>query len=291
MSQKYALISGASSGIGYAVALKLCKLGYKVFGCAPEPFVAEMYPLRDEYGLVPFACDITKVDDVKKAVELVGKIAGGRLDILYNNAGIGVGGPAGEADEDDLDWVFRVNVFGHIYMTKYFLDSVIATRGTIVFTCSVASRVPIPWTGVYCATKAAIDQYAWNLHAEMKPFGVRVHSIVTGGVYTAIADPNANSLHDGRAVNSRYQGEGFAESMIASSRMSRDTKYSTHRYANSVVKDLLRKSAKFNLYHGYMAYTLHLLGRYAPVWFTEFCLAVYFKQLLVLRRIKRAQSG
>ncbi|ODV79514.1 NAD(P)-binding protein [Suhomyces tanzawaensis NRRL Y-17324] len=286
MSQKYALITGASSGIGYAVALKLCKLGYKVFGCAPEPFVAEMFPLRDEYGLVPFACDITNVEDIKKSVELIRKISGGRLDILYNNAGIALGGPAGEVEPEEVELVFKVNVFGHIYMTKYFLDFVIATKGTIVFTCSVAARVPLSWTSLYNASKAAIDQYAWNLHAEMKPFGVRVHSIVTGGVDTAIGDASTKTAKLGRE-GSRYDVEGIDESIFATGRMARDTKFSPNKYANNVVRDIIRKDGRFNLYHGYKAYSLHLLSRFAPVWFVEWVIAIYFKQTKVLRNVRR----
>lgn len=135
--QKYALITGASSGIGYQLAIAFSKKGYKVFGCAPESVLFEMKPLTEEYGVVAFGCDITNIDDVKKAAKLVGEQTGGRLDILYNNAGISFGGPAVEMPDDELVKIFNVNTIGHITMTKYMVDYVIAAKGTIVS--------PVPW--------------------------------------------------------------------------------------------------------------------------------------------------
>lgn len=184
---KYALITGASSGIGYQMAIALHKRGYSIIGVSPQRDLWGMKPLEKEIGLVPLALDITKPKDVEAAAEKVRQITGGRLDILYNNAGISnLGGPAIEYDDDKLRLLFDVNVLGHMFMTKYFSDMVIEAKGTIVFTSSVAARVPLSWVSAYCATKAAIDQYALGLRAEMKPFGVKVHSVITGGVNTAI---------------------------------------------------------------------------------------------------------
>lgn len=108
--------------------------------------------------------------DVEAAASKVSQITGGRLDILYNNAGISnLGGPAIEYDDDKLRLLFDVNVLGHMYVTKYFSDMVIQAKGTVVFTSSVAARVPLSWVSAYNATKSAIDQYALGLRAEMKP--------------------------------------------------------------------------------------------------------------------------
>lgn len=65
-------------------------------------------------------------------------------------------------------------------MTKHFAPLVIKSKGSIIFTSSVAARVPLSWISAYSATKAAIDAYAKTLHGEMEPFGVKVHSVITG---------------------------------------------------------------------------------------------------------------
>ncbi|KAK6459205.1 uncharacterized protein RJT20DRAFT_89991 [Scheffersomyces xylosifermentans] len=280
--QKYALVSGASSGIGFEVSKALAKKGYKVFGCSLEHTLWEMKPLQ-EYGVVPVACDISKVEDIKKAAQFIKEQTGGRLDILYNNAGISVGGPAIEIKDDDLERIFKVNVFGHIYMTKYMADFVIATKGSIIFTSSVAGKVPLSWCGAYCSTKAAIDQYALVLHGEMKPFGVRVHSVITGGVVTAIGDP----LITDSMIDSRYDVPGIYDSLRAAARMSRDTNYSASRYANEVVAKITKRcDPGFNIYKGYRAVLLNFIRAYFPVWLMEYLIMFYFKQLKVFRGVK-----
>lgn len=284
--QKYAVITGASSGIGYSLAKKLAQKGYKVFGLAPASVLGQMQDLVDNHGVIPFACDITLSSDIAKAVELVREHTGGRVDILYNNAGIAIGGPALELDIKLVSKLFNVNVLGHMDVTTQFSKFVIAAKGTIVFTGSVSARVPLSWVSTYSATKAAIEAYAWTLRTELKPFGVRVHTIITGGVDTAIGDSEAGmeSLQD-----SIYYVDGIEASVRATSRMSRDSKFSPDKYADQVVRTITsRRYAGFNLYRGYMAYTLHLLGRYAPIWLTEFIITSYFKQRTVLKNAQKS---
>lgn len=284
---KYALITGAASGIGYQMAVALHRLGYQIIGVAPERDVWGMKPLEAQIGLVPIACDITSVEQIERAVKLVREHTGGTLDILYNNAGISnLGGPAIEYDDAALRRLFDVNVLGHMYMTKYFADMVIAARGTIVFTLSVAARVPLSWVLAYCATKAAIDQYAFVLRGEMRPFGVKVHSVITGGVNTAICDPLGAPV----LRSDKYDVEGVYESISASANMSRNprTSVSAERYAEQVARQITkRRDVGFNIYRGYGAYMLHLLRWYTPVWFCEWAIQWHFKQLGVLRRIRK----
>ncbi|CUM65232.1 uncharacterized protein PRCAT00002863001 [Priceomyces carsonii] len=284
--QKYALVTGSSSGIGYNVCIALSKRGYKVFGASLEHTLPLMDPLQKEWGVVPVACDITNNEDIRKTVEYIKKETNGKLHLLYNNAGIAVGAPAIEQPADDLEKVFRVNVFGHMYMTQYMSDLVIAAKGTIVFTSSIAARVPLPWISAYCSTKAAIDQYALVLHGEMEPFGVRVHSVITGGVNTAIGDNSCN-IDIGP---SRYNVDGIIESTKASSGMTRDprTHVSPESYAENVVRCITRKrDPGFNIYQGGFSYIMHFVGRWFPLFLTEWILQFQFKQLKVWRNIRK----
>lgn len=285
---KYALITGAASGIGYQMSIALHKRGYSIIGVSIESDAWGMKPLQEQIGLVPIVCDITNTKDIERAVEQVSQLTGGRLDILYNNAGISnLGGPAIEYDDAKLRLLFDVNVLGHMYMTKYFSELVIAAKGTIVFTSSVAARVPLSWVSAYCATKAAIDQYAFVLRGEMRPLGVKVYSVITGGVDTAICDP----LSTPALLTDHFDVPGVYDSIRASANMSRNPRTSipAEKYANQVATQITkRRDVGFNIYRGYGAYMLHLLRWYMPVWLCELGIQFHFKQLGVLRRIAKA---
>ncbi|EMG50500.1 AYR1 NADPH-dependent 1-acyldihydroxyacetone phosphate reductase [Candida maltosa Xu316] len=285
--KKYALISGASSGIGYAVAKELSKRGYTVFGCSPAYVLHLQKPLEEEYGLISIACDITKLDDIKHAKEVVESHTNGNLDLLFNNAGIAIGGPAIEIPEDDLNLIFQVNVIGHINMTKHFAPFVIKRKGSIVYTSSVAARVPLSWISAYSATKAAIDAYAKTLHGEMEPFGVSVHSIITGGVKTGIGSQNKVEEIQKDMKDSLYNVDGVVESVIETSNMSKDKGIPADKYAKNVVGKITRRNKKFNLYAGASAGLLHYLGLYYPLWLVEYFMQKVFKQLLVFKNIRK----
>lgn len=284
--KKHALITGASSGIGYQLAKQLAQKGYVVFGVAPTNELSLIDPLTKEFGVIAIAGDITLVLDIKRIAKEVEDQAG-KLDILYNNAGIAVGGPAIEFDDDDLYKVFNVNVLGHILMTKYLAGYVIKAKGTIVFTASVAARVPLTWTSLYCSTKAAIDLYALSLHLEMQPFGVRVHSVITGGVQTAIADKVDTSK---LSLESRFNVTGVEDSIKEAQNMSRNPAQSipAELYAQQVLaKVTASRDVGLHIYAGGKAYTLHLLGRYAPTSLLERGISRHFKSDRVWAEIRK----
>lgn len=288
---KYALITGAGTGIGYEMALALHRRGYLIIGVTPEFDRENMEPLVEQIGLFPVTCDITKIDEIKAAVELVRLHTGNRLDILYNNAGISaMGGPVVLADDDLMRQLFHVNVLGHIYMTKYFSPMVINTQGTIVFTASVAGRVPLSWVAGYCATKAAIDQYAFVLRGEMRPFGVTVHSVITGGVQTGICDKASLS-----PLTEIYDQPEVMESLEACAYMSRNpwTSVTAKVYAERVAAKICSRGifgwlVGFNIYEGSMLYLLHLLRWYCPVWLVEWGVQNHFKQRKAFAKIRQA---
>lgn len=285
---KFALISGGTGGIGSELCRAFHKRGYKVIATAPAPFQHELDGLARDFGAITFVCDLTKVEDIKA---LVGKVQAhtSKLDVLYNNGGIAIGGPGVVFDDDDLERVYRINVLGHVYMTKYFADMVIAAKGTIVFTLSVAARVPLVWTSHYNATKAAIDQYARTINMELRPFGVNVYSVITGGVDTPIAQRISLKERDKlRALveNLPYNIDGMEESATSAAGMTSDGT-PPRKYAENVVSLIVKKKHVINLYKGYMARNLHNLGRYAPEWLTAYILSVYFKANIVFRNIRR----
>lgn len=283
---KYALITGASSGIGYEMAISLHNRGYKVIGVAPEYHIWEMKPLVNKIGIIPIACDISDLDQVKELSQKVKQITNNKLSILYNNAGISpVGGPAIEADDALVKKLMDVNVLGHMFVTKHCAEMVIRAKGTIVFTSSVAARVPLSWVSAYCASKAAIDQYALVLRGEMQPFDVRVHSVITGGVNTGICDPLQNYTLE----TPYFDTQEVRDSIWESSNMSRNpkTSHSAKKYANAVANQICKsRDIGFNIYCGYGAYLLHCLRWYLPVWLCSFLIQWHFKQRRALRAVR-----
>lgn len=259
-----------------------------MIGVSPQADAWRMKPLQSEIDLIPLSLDITNIKEIQATVEKVSLITDGKLHILYNNAGISnLGGPAIEYDDDKLRLLFDVNVLGHMYMTKYFSDMVINAKGTIVFTSSVAARVPLSWVSAYNATKAAIDQYALTLRAELKPFGVKVHSVITGGVDTAICDP----LNNAALLTEKYDVPGIYESIYASANMSRNkrTRVSAEKYADQVATQITKsRDVGFNIYRGGMAYLLHFLRFWCPLWLCEWGIQFHFKQRRVLKAIHAA---
>ncbi|CAK9436366.1 uncharacterized protein LODBEIA_P09240 [Lodderomyces beijingensis] len=285
--QKYALITGASSGIGYSLAREFSKRGYKVLACSPAEVIHLQDDLVAKYGVISIPVDITNAEDLQKLKKRVLEETSGYLDVLYNNAGIAFGSSCIEMEESKLNKLFQVNVLGHINATRQLAPYVINAKGSIVYTSSVAARVPLAWTSVYSATKAAIDAYAQTLHGEMAPFGVKVHSVITGGVQTAIAGSQDLAQLAQENEGSIYNVDGALECLIATSRMAIDSHCSPDAYAKDLVAKVTKKSNKFNLYGGYMSYLLHFISRFFPLWLVEFLIQRFFKQHIVLKNVAK----
>ncbi|RKP29813.1 NAD(P)-binding protein [Metschnikowia bicuspidata] len=284
---KYALITGASLGIGSQMAIVLHKKGYQVIGIAPECWCWEMKPLVEQIGLIPIACDIGNVEQIRAAVERTKQITGNKLHILYNNAGINPpSGPALEADDATLRKLVDVNLLGHMCMTKYCGEMVINAKGTIVFTTSVGARLPLSWNSAYCATTAAIDQYALVLRGEMQPFDVKVHSVITGGVDTGIFD----SMNNVNIRSPFYDTGDVRDSIWHSAFMCRNprTTISAQAYAEQVAAKVCQThDVGFNIYLGWGAYMMHLMRWYLPTWLSSFLVQWYFKQAAALRKLRK----
>lgn len=183
--RRTAVVTGASSGIGYATALELAKKGYLVIAGARR--VELMEPLR-QLGIETVELDVTSSDSVDAAVRTIVDRTGGRLDVLFNNAGAQCKGPAAELAAEKILGCFQVNVFGTMRLVAALLPLVVETQGLIAFTGSTAGLNPFPFASVYSATKGAIHAYASTLALEVRPLGVKVLNVVTGGVATSIGD-------------------------------------------------------------------------------------------------------
>lgn len=188
-----ALITGASTGIGRATALRLASTGWTVLAGVRNQTAGESLAAEGPQGrIVAVSLEVTDGAQIAQAAELVGQqqgasVAGG-LDALINNAGIGVGGPLEIVPEEDLRRQFDVNVFGQIAVTKAMLPALRRARGRIVFTSSIGGRVATPFTAPYGASKHAIEAFGDALRVELRSSGVQVCLVEPGSVATPIWD-------------------------------------------------------------------------------------------------------
>jgi len=190
-----ALITGASTGIGQATALRLAKAGWTVLAGVRDVDAGERLAAEAPAGRVqPLILDVTDFQQIKEAAGRVSELGGGgesspgRLDALVNNAGIGFGGPLELIHPDDLRKQFDVNVLGQIAVTQALLPALRAARGRIVFLSSVGGRVAMAFTAPYAASKHAIEAIGDALRVELATSNVQVALVEPGSVATPIWD-------------------------------------------------------------------------------------------------------
>ena len=173
------LITGASSGLGKALAELLSEKGYRVFGTSRKPS-SEALP----YTMLPL-----DLSDSKSIQATVNTIMGreGHIDILINNAGIGIAGPLEQLQIKNVEQVLDTNVVGLLRVTQAVLPGMRQRRrGRIINISSIGSVVGLPYRGLYCASKAAVDMLSETLRLEVEPFGIEVCSVRAGDIRTAI---------------------------------------------------------------------------------------------------------
>ena len=177
-----ALVTGAATGIGRATAEALQKAGYRVFGTSRRA-VAEK-----SNGITLLTCDVTDEASVAKLVEEVLAKAG-RIDLLVNNAGVGLPGGAEESSIAQAQTLFDVNVFGVLRMTSAVLPAMRHQgKGRIVNVSSALGLIPAPYSALYASTKHAIEGYSESLDHELRTFGIRVVLVEPGYTRTAFEE-------------------------------------------------------------------------------------------------------
>jgi NAD(P)-dependent dehydrogenase (short-subunit alcohol dehydrogenase family) len=163
-----ALVTGASTGIGRATTKALQNAGFRVFGTSRRA-ATEGYD-----GVTMLTCDVTDDASVAKLVDDV-LAETGRIDLLVNNAGMGLLGGAEESSIAQAQSLFDVNVFGVLRVINAVLPTMRRQgKGRIVNLSSVQGFVPAPYFALYSSTKHAVEGYSESIDHELRPFGIRV---------------------------------------------------------------------------------------------------------------------
>ncbi len=200
---KVVLITGASSGIGKAIAGYLHQHNFVVYGTSRNP---------DNVKDVPFnmvALDVLDVQSIQKAVSTIVSKEG-RLDVLINNAGKGITGPIEDTPTHEMKSNFDTNFFGPIEVMKAVLPQMrIQRAGKIINVTSIAGYMGLPFRGVYSASKGALELITEAMSMEVKSFGVSIVNVAPGDFATNIA---AGRYHTPVFEDSAYK-EKYAENL------------------------------------------------------------------------------
>jgi NAD(P)-dependent dehydrogenase (short-subunit alcohol dehydrogenase family) len=184
----HAVVTGASSGIGRATALRLASAGWHGYAGVRRPDDGESQR-RAASGITPLLIDVSNADQIAAAVAAVAEHAGpSGLNALVDNAGIGIAGPLEAIPLDKLRWQFEVNVFGQVAVTQAFLPLLRQAAGRIVIIGSICNRFTPPFGGPLAASKSAIASLADALRQELAPWGIRVVLVEPATIHTDAAD-------------------------------------------------------------------------------------------------------
>ena len=253
LERRIALVTGASSGIGQAAAERLAKAGYTVYGTSRRGTSVG----TRSFQMLPL--DVTSDASVEAAVGEVMRLEG-RIDLLVNNAGVGVApGGAEESSIEQAQSIFDTNFFGIVRMTRAVVPHMRRQgSGRIINIGSVLGFLPAPYMALYAATKHAVEGYSESLDHELRTRGIRVSVIEPAYTKTQfdtnLSEPNSklDEYRDARAA----MGTVLAEVMTTGDEP-------------SVVADVVLKAAnaerpKRRYPAGKLANRLRLLRRFAP---------------------------
>jgi NAD(P)-dependent dehydrogenase (short-subunit alcohol dehydrogenase family) len=183
-TQLVAVVTGTSTGFGYDTARLLAAAGHRVFGTMRDIAGRNAEPARKlaALGVTPVELDVTDQESVDRGAAAI-LAAAGRVDVLINNAGTAHMGTTEAFTPASLERQFATNVTGPFRLSRAFLPGMRANKsGLVVFVSSVVGRFVVPFTGVYTASKWAVEALAESLSYELRPFGVDV-AIVEPGAY------------------------------------------------------------------------------------------------------------
>ncbi len=227
LKKSVVLITGASSGIGWAAALAFAREGYQVCGLARradrlEALAAEIERLPGPHGdFLAIAGDVQRADDLEAAVEeCVDRF--GRLDVLVANAGIGYSGAIADADWEDLQTVIDTNIAGVLHGIRACVPQMSNQGGGhILIVSSVVAGVHTPYTAVYSASKAFVSSLAGSLRLEVEGDNILVTDLQVGRTITDFSDNRLGPVKKTMSGLPSMSAEEVADAMLKALRRKR----------------------------------------------------------------------
>ncbi len=183
------LVTGASTGIGRATALRLDADGWRVFAGVRREADGEALREAASERLIPVMLDVTDPGQIAAVAErLESELVGAGLDGLVNNAGVAIPSPLETMPIEDFRRQIEVNLTGQVAVTQAMLPLIRKARGRIVFISSIGGRIAFPLTGAYHAAKWGVEAVGDVFRQELRPWGISVSIVEPGSIDTPIWD-------------------------------------------------------------------------------------------------------
>ncbi|RLB28794.1 MAG: short-chain dehydrogenase/reductase [Deltaproteobacteria bacterium] len=182
-NRETALVTGASSGMGRETAIRLAEKGFQVIGAARR--IDRLNELAEEIqGFIPRQVDLSKPEETEEFCRYLSSLSE-PISVLVNNAGYSIRGALEDVSMEAARRIFEVNVFSLIRVTQACIPGMRRLRkGTIVNLSSIVGKFTFPMSGIYAATKYAVEAISDALRLELSPFGIRVVAIRPGPIAT-----------------------------------------------------------------------------------------------------------
>jgi NAD(P)-dependent dehydrogenase (short-subunit alcohol dehydrogenase family) len=262
------VVTGASTGIGRATALRLARAGHEVFAGVRRDADAESLRAEGLAGVRPVRLDVTDAASIRSAAEEVtGAVQGRGLAGLVNNAGVTTGGPLEYVDLAELRRVLEVNTIGPVAVTQAFLPLVRAGRGRIVLVTSIGGIFAAPIIGPYAASKHALEAIGDALRVELRPWGIGVSIVEPGAVATEIFAKSrtlADEIIAGIGPEARERYEAAARAVVDRFNGFERSAIPADRVAERIEHALLARRPRARYLVGADARVLAFLSRIVP---------------------------
>jgi NAD(P)-dependent dehydrogenase (short-subunit alcohol dehydrogenase family) len=180
------LITGASTGIGRATALRLDRDGWRVYAGVRREEDAEALGATGSERLTPLILDVTDAGQIAAAAGQIEAVSPGGLDGLVNNAGVAIPGPLETLPLEDFRRQVEINLTAQVAVTQAMLPLIRQARGRIVFIASIGGRIAFPLNGAYHAAKFGIEAVGDVFRQELRPWGISVAVVEPGSIDTPI---------------------------------------------------------------------------------------------------------
>lgn len=256
---KTVLITGCSTGIGRALSINLHQRGFNVWATARNP---ESITDIQSSGIKIAALDVTDSEQGKTLITHI-LATDGRIDMLINNAGYGAMGAIAETPTADIERQFATNTFAPIRLIQHVVPTMQKQgSGTIVNIGSVSGIFTTPFSGVYCASKAALHTLSEVLRIELKPFGIDVVTVQPGAIQSSFGQTATRELEKILPKNSMYRP--IEETLMRRAGASQERPTQAEDFANQLTTALLRTKRPAIIRIGRGSFILPFVRRWLP---------------------------
>jgi NAD(P)-dependent dehydrogenase (short-subunit alcohol dehydrogenase family) len=280
---KTILVTGASSGIGWATSMELAEKGWRVFAAVRKDEDAKKLRDASSGKITPIIMDIVDYESVKRGAQEIEKALGGDgLDALFNNAGISVQGPLEIIPIELFEQQIRVNIFGHIFVTQTFLPLIRKAQGRIVFTSSESGRITLPLMAPYSASKFALEAAASALRIELRPWKIKVSCVELQTIKTPMwekIDTSTEKLMASIPKQARDLYQNELKTLSVFPKWQAEMGISMKKAVRVIIRALSARSPKARYLVGYEARLLVYSHAITPTWMMDW---IASKSLILL---------